>query len=46
LAGLHLSLNDAINKRYEYILRLEASEDTREGPLAFREKRKPKWRAR
>lgn len=46
LAGLHLSLNDAINKRYEYILRLEASEDTREGPRAFREKRKPKWRAR
>ena len=32
LAGLHLSLNDAINKRYEYLLGLEASEDTREGP--------------
>ena len=44
LAGLDLPLADAINRRYEYILRQAASQDSREGPRAFAEKRKPVWR--
>ncbi len=44
LAGLGLPLADAINRRYEYMLRQAGSQDSREGPLAFAEKRKPVWR--
>ena len=44
LSGLGLPLADAINRRYEYMLRQAASEDSREGPRAFAEKRKPVWR--
>jgi len=44
LNGLALPLPDAINRRYEYMLRQSASEDSREGPRAFAEKRKPVWR--
>ena len=44
LAGLDLPLADAINRRYEYMLRQAASQDSREGPRAFAEKRKPVWR--
>jgi enoyl-CoA hydratase/carnithine racemase len=44
LSGLGLPLPDAINRRYEGMLRQAASEDSREGPRAFAEKRKPVWR--
>jgi enoyl-CoA hydratase/carnithine racemase len=44
LSGLGLPLPDAINRRYEYMLRQAASQDSREGPRAFAEKRKPVWR--
>jgi dehydration protein DpgD len=44
LAGLDLPLPDAINRRYEYMLRQAASQDSREGPRAFAEKRKPVWK--
>jgi enoyl-CoA hydratase/carnithine racemase len=44
LEGLGLPLPDAINRRYEYMLRQAASQDSREGPRAFAEKRKPVWR--
>ena len=44
LGGLGLPLPDAINRRFEYMLRQAASEDSREGPTAFAEKRKPVWK--
>jgi enoyl-CoA hydratase/carnithine racemase len=44
LGALHLPLADAINRRYDYMLRQAASQDSREGPRAFAEKRKPVWR--
>jgi enoyl-CoA hydratase/carnithine racemase len=44
LGGLGLPLADAINRRFEYMLRQAASEDSREGPTAFAEKRKPVWK--
>jgi enoyl-CoA hydratase/carnithine racemase len=44
LNGLGLPLADAMNRRYEYMLRQAASQDSREGPRAFAEKRKPVWR--
>jgi len=44
LEGLGLPLADAMNRRYEYMLRQGGSQDSREGPLAFAEKRKPVWR--
>jgi dehydration protein DpgD len=44
LHGLGLPLPDAINRRYDAMLRQAASEDSKEGPRAFAEKRKPVWR--
>jgi len=47
LEGLaHVSLEDAMNARYDAIAELVRSEDFREGPLAFAQKRKPSWKGR
>ena len=46
MAGLDLPLADAINRRYEQMLRQGSSEDRFEGPRAFAEKRKPVWKGR
>jgi len=44
LEGLGLRLADAINRRYDAMLRQTGSQDSLEGPRAFVEKRKPVWR--
>jgi len=47
LEGLaHASLEDAMSARYEAISELVRSDDFREGPLAFAQKRKPSWKGR
>jgi len=47
LEGLaHASLEDAMNARYDAIGELVRSDDFREGPLAFAQKRKPSWKGR
>jgi enoyl-CoA hydratase/carnithine racemase len=42
----HASLEEAMNARYDAIGELVRSEDFREGPLAFAQKRKPSWKGR
>ena len=46
LGGLGRPLADAMSARYPGVARLFASEDAKEGPRAFAEKRKPLWRGR
>lgn len=46
MAGLDLPLADAVNRRYDGLLRWANAEDTLEGPRAFAEKRKPQWKGR
>jgi len=47
LEGLaHASLEDAMNAHYDAIGTLVRSEDFREGPLAFAQKRKPNWKGK
>lgn len=46
LAGLHLSLEQALATRWPGMQRLFESEDAKEGPRAFAEKRKPRWSGR
>ncbi len=42
--GLDLSVEDAMEKRYELMLRMRRSSDMVEGPRAFAEKRAPQWK--
>ncbi|MNF07317.1 2,3-dehydroadipyl-CoA hydratase [compost metagenome] len=44
MQGLDLPLADAVARRYDAEERRKASEDSREGPRAFAEKRRPQWR--
>jgi enoyl-CoA hydratase/carnithine racemase len=46
MQGLELSLDEAYNATYDAVQRLQGSEDSREGPRAFAERRKPVWTGR
>lgn len=46
LGGLGRPLKEALTMEYAGVVRLYASEDAREGPRAFAEKRKPAWKGR
>ena len=47
LGGLsHASLEDAMNGSYDTLGHMVRSEDFKEGPRAFAEKRKPRWQGR
>jgi len=46
LQGLGKPLPDALMTPYEAVAHLWASEDSKEGPLAFAQKRKPRWTGR
>lgn len=44
LAGLHLPMEQALAEQFPAMKKLLASQDLKEGPRAFAEKRKPIWR--
>ena len=43
MRGLHLPLEDAHHGTYPAVVAMQHSDDAREGPLAFAEKRQPRW---
>jgi enoyl-CoA hydratase/carnithine racemase len=46
LQGLGLPLEEAMSRRYELVTAMRESEDLKEGPRAFAEKRPPRWTGR
>jgi enoyl-CoA hydratase/carnithine racemase len=46
LEGLGKPLPEALTTMYDGVARLFSSEDAKEGPLAFAQKRKPRWAGR
>jgi enoyl-CoA hydratase/carnithine racemase len=46
LRGVELSLEDGLKKELEFARTVLSSEDAREGPLAFAQKRKPEYKGR
>jgi len=44
--GIRLPLDEAMAQRYDGVIKMYGSEDMREGPLAFVQKRQPNWKAR
>lgn len=46
LEGLELSLEEGLKREIEFSRKVMATEDAREGPLAFAQKRKPEYKGR
>ncbi|MEM7322354.1 MAG: enoyl-CoA hydratase-related protein [Actinomycetota bacterium] len=46
MMGLDMDLPTAFHHRFDAVVEMGASEDAREGPLAFAEKRTPTWKGR
>ncbi|MGH7819476.1 MAG: enoyl-CoA hydratase-related protein [Candidatus Binatia bacterium] len=46
MLGLHLSIEEAMKQPWPAMQKLFSSEDAKEGPRAFAEKRKPRWTGR